>query len=76
MACIQYKLTPEEAINALTINSAYAMHLSDQVGSITIGKKANFFITKSINSYSFVPYSFANFLIESVYTNGVKFNTR
>jgi len=75
MACIQYKLTPEEAINSVTINSAYAMNLSDQVGSITIGKKANFFITKSINSYSFVPYSFANFLIESVYINGTRFNT-
>lgn len=74
MACIQYKLTPEEAINASTINSAYAMHLSDQVGSITAGKKANFFITKEINSYAFIPYSFANDLIESVYINGFKFN--
>lgn len=74
MACIQYKLTPEEAINASTINSAYAMQLSDQVGSITIGKKANFFITKEINSYAFIPYSFANNLVESVYINGFKFN--
>lgn len=73
MACIQYKLTPEEAFNASTINSAYAMHLSDQVGSITPGKKANFFITKEINSYAFIPYSFANNLIDSVYINGFKF---
>jgi imidazolonepropionase len=73
MACIQYKLTPEEAFNAATINSAYAMHLSHEVGSITLGKKANFFITKEINSYAFIPYSFANNLIESVYINGFKF---
>lgn len=73
MACVQYKLTPQEAINAATINSAYAMHLGNLVGSITIGKKANFFITKPINSYAFIPYSFANFLIDSVYINGSKF---
>ena len=76
MACVQYRLTPEEAINSVTINSAYAMNLSDKVGSITVGKRANFFITKSINSYSFIPYSFANFLIASVYSNGVNFNSR
>ncbi len=73
MACIQYKLTPEEAINAATINSAYAMHLSGNVGSITPGKRANFFITKEINSYSFIPYSFANHLIEEVFLNGCKY---
>ena len=73
MACIQYKLTPEEAINAATINSAYAMHLSEQVGSITVGKRANFFITKDINSYAFIPYSFANNTIESVFINGIRF---
>lgn len=74
MACVQYRLTPEEAFNAATINSAYAINLSHEVGSITIGKRANFFITKEINSYSFIPYSFANFLIDSVYINGFKFN--
>ncbi len=74
MACVQHKLTPEEAINAATINSAYAMHLSDQVGSITIGKRANFFITKEINNYAFIPYSFVNNVIEEVYINGNRFN--
>lgn len=74
LGCIQYKLTPEEVINACTINSAYAMHLSHEVGSITIGKKANFFITKPISSYAFIPYSFGSNLIESVYLNGVKQN--
>ncbi len=72
LGCVQYKLTPEEAINACTINSAYAMHLSHEVGSITIGKKANFFITKPISSYSFIPYSYGSNLIESVYLNGLK----
>lgn len=72
LGCVQYKLTPEEVINACTINSAYAMHLSKEVGSITIGKKANFFITKPISSYGFIPYSFGSNLIESVYLNGVK----
>jgi len=73
MACIQYKLTPEEAINACTINGACAMELENETGSITRGKLANFFITKSINSYSFIPYSFANQIIDSVYLNGCKF---
>jgi imidazolonepropionase len=72
LGCVQYKLTPEEVINASTINSAYAMQLSHEVGSITIGKKANFFITKPISSYGFIPYSFGSNLIESVFLNGVK----
>ena len=72
LGSVQYKLTPEEVINACTINSAYAMHLSHEVGSITIGKKANFFITKPISSYSFIPYSYGSNLIESVYLSGIK----
>ncbi len=72
LGCLQYKLTPEEVINACTINSAYAMNLSHEVGSITKGKKANFFITQVISSYSFIPYSFGSNLIESVYLNGIK----
>ena len=69
-ACIKMKMTPEEAINAATINGAYAMNLSDEVGSITKGKKANFIITKEIPSYGFIPYSFGSNLINSVYING------
>jgi imidazolonepropionase len=72
LGCVQYKLTPEEVINASTLNSAYAMNLSHEVGSISIGKKANFFITKPISSYAFIPYSFGSNLIESVYLNGIK----
>ncbi len=70
LGCIQYKLTPEEVINASTINSAYAMHMGHKVGSITRGKLANFIITKKINSYGFIPYSFSNNHIESVFVNG------
>lgn len=70
LCCIQYKMTPEEAINAATINSAYAMELSKTHGSIAIGKQANVFITKEIPNYSFIPYSFGSNLIETVIING------
>lgn len=70
LCCIQYKMTPEEAINATTINSAYAMDLSKTHGSIAVGKQANVFITKEIPNYSFIPYSFGSNLIETVIING------
>ncbi|HEY0031217.1 MAG TPA: imidazolonepropionase [Bacteroidia bacterium] len=70
LCCIQYKMTPEEAINAATINSAYAMDLSSTHGSIAIGKQANMFITKEIPSYAFIPYSFGSNLIETIILNG------
>lgn len=70
MACINYKMLPEEAINAATINSAYAMGVSENLGSIALGKDANFIITKPISSYEFIPYSFGNNVIESVYLKG------
>ena len=70
LACIQYKMTPEEAINAATINSAYAMGLSETHGSIAIGKQANVFITKEIPNYAFIPYSFGSNLVETVIING------
>ena len=71
-ACIKLKITPEEAINAATINAAYAMDVASTVGSITKGKKANFIITKAIESYSLLPYSFGTNLIDAVYINGKK----
>lgn len=74
MACIQYKLSPEEAINATTLNSAYAMGLQDTVGSITPGKLANLIITKEVNSYGYLPYAFGNDLIDKVIINGSYFN--
>ena len=69
-ACIKMKMTPEEAINAATINGAYAMEISNSHGSITIGKKANFSITKPISSYYQLPYAFGSNLIESVFLEG------
>lgn len=70
LACIKMKMTPEEAINAATINGAYAMELSETHGSITKGKQANFILTKEIPSYTFLPYAFGTNSIESVFING------
>jgi imidazolonepropionase len=72
-ACIKMKMTPEEAINAATINGAYAMGISKTHGSITIGKKANLIITKPISSYYQLPYSFGSNLIDSVFIEGEVF---
>ncbi len=70
LACIMYKITPEEAIIAATTNSAYAMDLSKTHGSICVGKKANVFITKEISSYNFIPYAFGSMLVDKVILNG------
>ncbi len=69
-ACIKMKMTPEEAINAATLNGAYAMGLEKTHGSICKGKKANFIITEKIPSYNFIPYSFGNHKIAQVYIDG------
>jgi imidazolonepropionase len=69
-ACIKMKLTAEEAINAATINGAYAMGIVDKVGSITEGKVANLIITKDINSINEIPYSFGNGKISKVILAG------
>ncbi|MGK0385975.1 MAG: imidazolonepropionase [Patiriisocius sp.] len=69
-ACIKMKLTPEEAINAATINGAYAMGLSETHGSITVGKKANLIITKEIPSYGYLPYAFGSNNIDTIILNG------
>ena len=69
-ACIKMKMTPEEAINAATINGAYAMGISETHGSITIGKKANLIITKPVPSYYQLPYAFGSNLIETVLIEG------
>ncbi|PQV48363.1 imidazolonepropionase [Jejuia pallidilutea] len=71
-ACIKMKITPEEAINAATINGAYAMGLEDNLGTITKGKWANVMLTKPINSYGFIPYAFGENQIEHVYLKGNK----
>ena len=71
-ACIKMKLTPEEAINAATLNGAYAMGISNQYGSITKGKKANLIITKKVPSYNYLPYAFGENNIEKVIINGAQ----
>ena len=70
LGCTQMKMTPEQVINATTINTAYAMGVEKELGSICVGKKANLFITKEIPSYSYLPYSFGENLINKVIING------
>jgi imidazolonepropionase len=69
-ACIKMNMTPEEAINAATINGAYAMGISNEYGSISIGKKANIIITNPIPNYSYLPYAFGENHIDTVILNG------
>ena len=70
LGCIRMRLTPEQSFNACTINTAYAMGVSDQLGSITVGKKANLIITKPLPSLAFIPYSHQTPIIEKVLLNG------
>ncbi len=69
-ACIKMKMTPEEAINAATLNGAYAMGIENKYGSITLGKKANLIISKQVNSFYELPYAFGSNLIDTVIING------
>ena len=70
LACISLNMTVEEAINAATVNGAYAMGVSDTHGSIACGKVADFFITKPVSSYSYLPYAYTSDLIEHVFLKG------
>ena len=71
LGCIRMRLTPEQSFNACTINTAYAMGVSDQLGSITVGKKANLIITKPVPSLAFIPYSHQTPVIDRVILGGV-----
>ena len=71
ISCIQMKLLPEEAINAATLNGAFAMDLGNELGSITIGKRANIIFTKPIPSVAYLPYAFGTNLLDKVMINGV-----
>jgi imidazolonepropionase len=71
LGCIRYQMTPEEVINATTLNSAYAMGVSDCLGSITKGKIANLFITSEVAGIASLPYFFGSNLVETVIINGV-----
>lgn len=70
MSCIQMRMLPEEAINAATLNGAYAMELQNETGSITVGKKANCIITKPVPSLAYLPYAFGSDLIDKVLVAG------
>ena len=73
-ACIKMKMTPEEAINAATINGAYSMGLEKELGTITKGKKANLILTKPVNSIASIPYNFGSNMIDKVYILGELIN--
>ncbi len=75
LACIKLRLLPEEAIHAATINAAYAMGLSDDYGSIAVGKVANFFITHPLPSLSFIPYAYTTPVIKKVFLRGVEWSS-
>ena len=70
LACIKMRLLPAEAINAATLNSAYAMGLSADFGSITVGKTANFFITEPVPSVDYIPYAYTSPLVSRVFLGG------
>ena len=70
LGCVNYKMLPEEVINATTINSAYAMGVENELGSIAVGKKANFYITTPVSGIEFLPYAYGSNLIEAVFLNG------
>jgi len=72
LACIKMRMIPEEAINAATLNGAFAIDCQQDMGSITRGKVANFFITKKISSLAQLPYSFGSDLVEQVFIQGKK----
>lgn len=70
LGCINYKMLPEEVINATTLNSAYAMGIEEEAGSIAVGKQANFYITKLISGIEYLPYAYGSDLIEAAFLNG------
>lgn len=74
MASIVYRLTPAEAIHATTLNTAYAMGISDELGSIAVGKKASIIITKPVSSPEFLPYAFGSDKVETMVLNGKVYN--
>lgn len=69
-ACVNYRMLPEEAINATTINSGYAMGVSDRLGSIAVGKQASFFITKPIPTFEYMPYSYGENKVDVTFIDG------
>ncbi len=72
-ACVNYRMTPQEAINATTLNSAYAMGISHSHGTIAKGKTANFYITKEIPNLEYMPYYYGTNKVERVFLNGEEY---
>lgn len=70
LGCINYKMLPEEVINATTINSAYAMGVEEEAGSIAVGKWANFYITRPVSGIEYLPYAYGSNLIDAVFLKG------
>jgi len=70
LACIQMKMLPEEAIQAATLNGAFALEWGGEYGSIARGKVANFFITRPMPSLAYLPYAFGSDLVERVFVQG------
>ncbi|MEG0796494.1 MAG: imidazolonepropionase [Odoribacter sp.] len=73
LGCVNYKMLPEEVINATTINTAYAMGAEEEVGSIAVGKLANFYITTPISGIEYLPYAYTANLIEAIFLKGEQF---
>ncbi|RYY69568.1 MAG: imidazolonepropionase, partial [Chitinophagaceae bacterium] len=71
LSCIQMKMLPEEAINAATLNGAFAMDLQEEVGSIMPGKKANLIFTKPMASLAYLPYAFGSSMVDKVMIQGI-----
>ena len=73
LGCINYKMLPEEVINATTLNSAYAMGVEEEAGSIAVGKLANFYITTPISGIEYLPYAYTADLIEAIFLKGEQY---
>ena len=73
LGCINYKMLPEEVINATTLNSAYAMGVEEEAGSIAVGKLANFYITTPISGIEYLPYVYTADLIEAIFLKGEQY---
>ena len=73
LGCINYKMFPEEVINATTLNSAYAMGVEEEAGSIAVGKLANFYITTPISGIEYLPYAYTADLIEAIFLKGEQY---
>ena len=72
IACTQLRMSPAEAINAVTINGAAAMEMADALGAIAAGKRANLIITQKMNDAAMIPYDYGNNVIEQVLLDGVR----